>query len=261
MHVVPLILISMCALGPPGCTVLFGQHALDPLSCQYVGGVVPYAPLRQADVAWERRVWRVVDLHDPMNHPLLSPQEEVKGCWGLLAILRNTLLGEGGITAYDPGPLAEDDTFKIPFSREDLLHLYAGLDSSPFRAMTRLMIKEDWVFDKQRSVMEVRIIGIAPMVEVRGADGELRGHIPLFWLYYPECRYVFSRWPALQAKGGQRLSYEELFAQRRFRSVIAKVSTTQGRMIAGYTMGLDALLESEHFREQLEQVGFDLWNY
>lgn len=40
---------------------------------------------------------------------------------------------------------------------------------APMRTMdvTRYQLKEDWVFDKQRGVMEVRIIGLAPMREVR----------------------------------------------------------------------------------------------
>ena len=53
-------------------------------------------------------------------------------------------------------------------------------------------LKEDWFFDRTRGVMDVRIIGIAPMKEVRGPNNELRGYRELFWLYYPECRYVFA---------------------------------------------------------------------
>ena len=92
------------------------------------------------------------------------------------------------------------------------------------------MIKEDWIFDRQRSVMEVHIIGIAPMIEERGQNGELRGYHPLFWLYYPECRILFSRWAALEEEG-VRLSYEALFAERRFSSTITKVSNMYDRSI------------------------------
>ena len=100
-------------------------------------------------------------------------------------MIRHGLLQEGAITAYDPGPLAQDDGFKSPFERKAIATLFADLDTLPQRAIFRIMIKEDWIFDRQRSVMEVRIIGLAPMIEVHGADVELRVHRPLFWLDYP----------------------------------------------------------------------------
>ncbi|MEO8590203.1 MAG: gliding motility protein GldN, partial [Flavobacteriales bacterium] len=215
----------------------------------------------EADVMWERRVWRVIDLKEKMNLPFLLPSAEVNGCLGLFGVIRHGLLDEGAITAYDPGPLADDDAFKVPFGREGIRTLFAALDTLPEQSVTRIMIKEDWIFEKQRSVMEVRIIGIAPMVEVRGEDGELRGHHPLFWLYYPECRTLFARWLALKQEDDTRLSFEDLFAKRRFTSMIVKVSNMYDRMVDDHSAGLDALLESESIRQQLFQIGFDLWNY
>ena len=54
-------------------------------------------------------------------------------------------------------------------------------------------IKEDWFFDKQRSIMDVRIIGIAPQViKINPENDEIMGFQTLFWLYFPECRYVFQ---------------------------------------------------------------------
>ena len=99
------------------------------------------------------------------------------------------------------------------------------------------------------------------MAEVRGEDGELRGHRPLFWLYYPECRTLFARWLALKDEHDRSLSYEDLFAERRFSGTIVKVSNMYDRGIAEHRTGLDALLEGEAIREQLFRMGFDLWNY
>ncbi len=240
----------------------YAQSTLEPAieACRMDGRVTPYAPLREADVMWERRVWRVIDLREKMNLPLLSPQGEFGECPGLFGVIRHGLLQEGAITAYDPGPLAQDDGFKSPFERKAIATLFADLDTLPQRAIFRIMIKEDWIFDRQRSVMEVRIIGLAPMIEVHGADGELRGHRPLFWLYYPECRTLFSRWAALE-ENGVGFSYEALFTERRFTSTITKVSNMYDRSIDQHRAGLDALIESESIREQLLRMGFDLWNY
>lgn len=272
MHVSPVLpFTTLCCslvLGPD--SLLFAQDPLDPgtsgqsqsAGCTMIGGVAPYTALREADVFWERRVWRVLDLDDPVNHLLRAPDGASDGCYGLFQIIRHGLLDEGAITAYDPGPLMQDDAFKMPLSSDALAAQFAAMDSIPGTRIGRLLIKEDWIFDKQRSVMEVRIIGLAPMLQVYGEDGELRGHRPLFWLYYPECRILFSRWLAfVDKKDASKHSYEEIFSKRLFSGTIQKVSNMMDRGINEHTTGLDALLESDAIREQLYRMGFDLWHY
>lgn len=250
------------------CAVLFitpllpvrGQ-VLEAPDCRASGSVVPYTPLREADVMWERRVWRVLDATDARNRPLFTPLGELPGCLDLFEVIRHGLRDEGGLLAYDPGPLAEDDAFHRPFDKSSLLTMLSGLDSLPLAAVSRYMIKEDWIFDRARSMMDVRIIGIAPMIEVRGADGELRGHRPLFWLYYPECRHLFAWWTAITLADGERVSYEQFFGQRRFHGSIVKVSGMQGQAIARSATGSDAFLRGAALEDQLLRMGFDLWNY
>ena len=252
---------SAFALGLLLCGLALNGQVLEPQDCRASGTVLPYPPLREADVMWERRVWRTLDLHDPQNAALLTPQGKLPGCRNLFAVMQHGLKDEGGLVAYQPDAKGEDDAFRKPFLREEIKSMLAAVDTLPATAVARFMIKEDWIFDRARSVMEVRIIGIAPMIEVRGEEGELRGYRPLYWLYYPECRHLLAWWTAITGKDGERVSYEELFAQRRFSGTIVKVSNMQDRAIAGHTTGLDALLESEEVRQQLLHMGFDLWNY
>ncbi|MCB0769336.1 MAG: gliding motility protein GldN [Flavobacteriales bacterium] len=223
------------------------------------GTIVPYAPLREADVVWERRVWRVLDLSADGNVLFRDPQGP--NCMGLFDVVRYALLEENSITAYDAGPAGDDDAFRVPFAPMALVELLAGSLEDGDPVVSRFMIKEDWIFDKQRSEMVVRIIGLAPMREVRGEEGELRGHQVMCWLYYPECRLTFARWAADREVNGERLSYEDLFSQRRFTSTVVKVSGEPDRAINAYRTGLDALLRSEETKEQLLHMGFDLWEY
>lgn len=180
---------------------------------------------------------------------------------GLFEVIKHGLLDEGSITAYNPGPLERDDAFSDPFLRNAITALLVPEDPSNAPVVNRYMVKEDWIFDKQRSSMEVRIIGLAPMREVRGDDGELRGYSILFWLYYPECRTLFARWAAEEPTGVSAISFEEIFAKRKFTSTVTKASNVQDRSINTYKAGLDALLEGEGIREQLDKLGFDLWAY
>ena len=130
------------------------------------------------------------------------------------------------------------------------------------RDIKRYWIKEDWIFDKQRSTMDIRIIGIAPCKESKGEDGESRGYAPLFWLYYPECRYVFANWEAFNRENdAERRSFEDLFWKRQFSSYITKWSNVYDRTINVYVTGLDALLEGEEIKQQLFEFEHDLWNF
>src|SRR5690606_26647366 len=99
------------------------------------------------------------------------------------------------ITAYDAGPFLDVDEFRKPLLASELRDMFTRVDTQytesletgdmemvvqnielSTRDIKQYRIKEDWIFDKQRSVMDIRIIGIAPMREVRGEDGEFRGY-------------------------------------------------------------------------------------
>ena len=36
--------------------------------------VLPYQPLREADIFWEKRIWRVIDIREKMNLPFAYPE-------------------------------------------------------------------------------------------------------------------------------------------------------------------------------------------
>lgn len=237
------------------------QNTLDPDNkCRGDGFVRPYHALREADVAWERRVWRMINLAEAPNASLNSSNVEGTACLSLMDVIRHGLRDKDGITAYDPGEHGTDDAFRVPLARERLRMMLQMLDTLPPSAIGRFMLKEDWVLDKHRSEMEVRIIGLAPMIAVRGELGELKGYRPMFWLYYPECRQLFAWWVALRGVEGT-LTYETILDQRRFRGSITKVSNVHDRGITGTRTGIDALIESEALRERLMNLGFDLWHY
>ena len=39
--------------------------------------VIPYTSLRHADVTFEKRVWRMIDLKEKINQPLMFPKENI----------------------------------------------------------------------------------------------------------------------------------------------------------------------------------------
>lgn len=274
-----MVAIALCAALPAAAqTVLDGAYIKEHTKTKRV---VPYTHIREADVMWARRVWRTIDLREKVNHPLYYPTEPINDRKSLFDVIRQGLLVDGSITAYDPGPLNNDDEFKKPLLAPELKDLFTRLDTQYTESLTTgdmemvvqpinlesrdikmYKIKEDWIFDKQRSTMDIRIIGIAPMKEVRGEDGEVRGYAPLFWLYYPECRYVFANWDAFNRENdAERRSYEDIFWKRQFSSYITKWSNVYDRQLNDYKTGLDALLEGEEIKQALFEFEHDLWNF
>ncbi len=243
--------------------------------------VVPYTHIREADVMWARRVWRTIDLREKLNHPLYFPTEAINDRKSLFDVIRQGLLVDGSITAYSVGPVGTDDEFKKPLLASELKDIFTRIDTQyresietqemeqfiqeinlESRDIKMYSVKEDWIFDKQRSTLDIRIIGIAPLKESRGDDGEVRGYTPLFWLYYPECRYLFANWEAFNRENdAERRSFEDIFWKRQFSSYITKWSNVYDRGINQYKTGLNALLEGEEIKQQLFEFEHDLWNF
>lgn len=244
--------------------------------------IIQYPHLREADVMWSTRVWRVIDLKQKINHPLFFPHTEINNRKSLFQVIRDGLIVDGSITAYDPG-VTLDDEFNVPMlisevegvlSEVDTMYV-ADPDNMDEQVMViqpnditpdmieRYLIKEDWYFDKQRSELYVRIIGMAPQIANITADGERTGAFEtLFWLYFPECRYVLSEWDVYnRTNDAERRSFDDVFMKRQFASYIYKEQNVYDRSIVEYATGVDALLESERIKEEIFLLEHDLWSF
>lgn len=127
-------------------------------------------------------------------------------------------------------------------------------------------LKEDWFFDKERSVLDVRIVGIAPVVYNYdiGPNGErqISGMKELFWLYFPHCRYILNNYFCYNEKNDvQWMSFDDLFWKRRFSSVIYKESNVHDRMIQDHATGIDALYEDREIKNEIRNIEHDLWSF
>ena len=286
----------------PGSGVSLQSNVLDGVYIQEhipTKRVVQYTHLREADVMWAKRIWRVIDLSEKMNHKLYYPLTKLTDRMCLFEVIKYGALEEGAITVYKP----EDDRFSFPlkptngninspdykfeldkmFSKEikiplrdqetgeqltdengiplfnDTIEFYESKD------IIKYEIKEDWFFDKQRSVLDVRIIGISPIVyltEDNNGKDEIIGLKNIFWLYFPECRYTFQNFYVYNPHNdSQKMSFDDLFWKREFSSTIKKESNVFDRTISPNNNGLDALLESERIKGEMFTFEHDLWHF
>ena len=124
-------------------------------------------------------------------------------------------------------------------------------------------VKEDWFFDRQRSVMEVRILGLCPLVEKKTETGEGTGaDKALFWIYFPQARPIFANQEVyMRHNDAERRTFDEIFWKRMFSSYIRKETNVYDRVIVEYVSGLDALLEAERIKKDIFVFEHDLFHY
>ena len=244
--------------------------------------VVPYPYLREADVMWTRRIWRKIDVREKINQPIYYPKEPTNLRKNLIFILQEAVCGTETkapvVVGYNP---FNGDDFKVPMTVAEVKSIGTRVDSgkvtrpyppyeevdtvynNPFDPTTvmQFRLKEDWYFDKQRSVMEPRILGICPVRAVYDQNtGEFRDFQEMYWLYFPEVRKVLVNEEVYNPYNfGSRITFDDLFMKRQFNSLIYKVDNTYDRRIAEYTKGIDALLEAENIKDIIFKFEHDVW--
>jgi len=280
--------------------------------------VVEYPPLRQADVVYRRRIWREIDLRDKMNLIFASPKAR------LIDIIVQAIQS-GEMKAYDPTPtknnptgdnfelmevLAIDqvlarlggDSILVEEFNENNEVIGSRFENRSFNSdqVIKFRIKEDWIFDKQRSVFEPRIVGIAPLIipNIGGIDNtvysidspadpfapvaeqETPSHplsqvniagqgplqidpIPVFWIYFPEARHVLVNKEVVNRNNeATGLSYDDIFIKRLFNSYIVKRDNPADLRIKDYVKDdLERLYEAERIKKALIDWEQDLWSY
>lgn len=279
-----LFLLLLCVLSVTDALIAQTQTVLDGAYVREhnpTRKVIGYPYLREADVMWAKRIWQVIDLRQKINQTMYFPIDELENRKSLFDVIRIGLIDQGSITAYGTGPTQEDDEFRYPLGQAELdsmlnpvvIRYRENLDTGEkeevrnveevtSRDVVAYKIKEDWIFDKQRSERYVRIIGIAPIVLRYSESGEVKGQKELFWLYYPECRYIFNNYDVFNMhNGAQEMTFDQLFQMRMFQGYIVKEDNVYNRGVTPTWKGVDALMESERIKNDLFTLEHDLWHY
>lgn len=231
-----------------------------------------YAPVREADILWEKRIWRVVDVREKINQPFIAWEAP------LFKILRDAALS-GALTVYN----TDSDQFKTPLSKEDVRSMLYKTDTvfvwqpedptqeslqvveneTNWEDVKRFRIKEAWYFDAKTASLRVRILGIAPLIEVRDSEGNFRFEKPLFWVHYPTARPFLAAQKAITHSDNFSavLSWEDLLERRQFSGTIMKENNLHNRRIEDYATGIDGLLESKRIESDLFAREHDLWSW
>ncbi len=236
---------------------------------------INYTSLREGDVAWEKRVWRDIDMREKQNQPLYYPLEYNACRSSLFQTITRQILN-GTIIAF------KDEDFLIPYNDAEIKNKLVKRDTVPqitynelgeelppimvptvdsisiYERVLKFRVKEDWYFDRQKSSLEVRIIGLAAIEYNEERDY----YRELYWVYFPSCRPYFARNDVYNFKNdAERRSLDDIFWKRQFTSTIVKESNVQDRYIDQYQKGIDALVEADKIKMNIFTWEHDLWNY
>ncbi len=248
---------------------------------------VPLPHLREADIAWSKTIWRMIDLREKMNHPLYYPTEPMGSRMSLIDVLMHHI-EEGNLTVYDDGDFRQEldiEEIQHRFDAETRIEMVEDVDTGEMietevpgtvrsSEVKQYLLVEQWYFDRRHSRFQVRVIGFCPIrvytreieeAEIDQLDFDdmetLRRQ--LFWVYYPEARDMLARYEVYTPFNDiASLSFDDLFVQRRFASYIYQESNVyDNRAISEYAVGLEIQYESERIKEMLFNWEQDLWEY
>jgi gliding motility associated protien GldN len=233
-----------------------------------------YPAIDSRDVRFYKRVWRDIDINNPKNSLFNTPG----------ATLAETVLEglrTGKLTAYEPSATNGDSTFakriniRNAMSRFQDSTLVDQFDSNGNKIGSK-MVLNDIYFDKKRSMVVTRIIGIAPLKAIMAA-GTSVGEAPVFWLYFPQCRDFFATKDVSDPdRNLYDTSLDDIFVQRKYASTIVRATgssnfRTTSQIAAAAIPGVttadalngdkDKAATSKEIEAKIQSFKDKTWNY
>lgn len=165
---------------------------------------------------------------------------------------RDSLLSyEGTIKIADPYSDDPDNPEYIEVAQK------MELEESDRGVMDELWVWEEWFFDKQRSVMDVKIMAMS----FDGYTSE--GRVWPFWIAYNDYRPLFATYETFNSHNeAEHRTFDDVFLQRRFSSfIVAETNNYDNRLISDYLIGIEAIREGERIQDEMFKIEHDMWEF
>ncbi len=278
-----------------------GTVALQTTAMNALADTIAVVNHRYDDVVWYRIVYRIIDMRDKQNFQIYFPtipNEKYRSLFRLIldAVVNDTLKAydkvERDIQPLYSNVLPKDslkntfvyitnDTVNKTTEKAQLIEtdpITQKLSVSNFlypayiKDQLKFLTQEIVFFDKHTSRMYTKIIGIAPLYGLTesnislGSSNDAWSYFQssvLCWFLFDELRpYLAKQYVISSGNDGQRLTYDEFFAQHLYSSYLLGDSNMNNRMLLQYLTNPDKI-RKEQQRIETELLNFeqDLWEY
>ena len=247
----------------------------------YDNRVLEYPFVREDDILWSNTYIQKIDLRQKKNHPYYFPLYPVKMGSGnvrmnLADVLLKAVVEDQTLTAYTDEYFDEVKTIDkinkmlfsidtVEFEDIDSGELVQEIDTIRVESkdIKEFLIIEDRFFDKKRSVIDVRIIGVCLVAETLNSETFQMEKQKLFWVWYPNARQTLANAFVYNTNNSmERLTFDEMFQKRLFSSIITKESNLYDRSILDYKKDkMQQVLEANRIKEDIRNLEIDLWEY
>jgi len=166
--------------------------------------VVPVAN----DDVWTRRVSRLISIADTTDLSNRKLRQEDKSV--PLSEILCKMVAEGKVKAYTGYDsrfaqlLTKREISQLLTPAPDTLQIEDPVSGKMIRKIVKkdihyedivkFRILEEWTYNKSTGNTAIQIIGIAPVRDVYGDNGDYRGHQSLFWLKYADVQSVLKKY-------------------------------------------------------------------
>src|SRR5574344_376942 len=147
---------------------------------------VMYTHMRQADAAWSKTLWRIIDLREKMNHHLYYPTQPQGQLMSMGQVIFNAILNDS-LPVYEDmwlkikkAKIEVSRTSKKPkFVLDEYGEMVETADSTEdvrtleSSKVIQYKLREVWYFDKHRSSLQTQIMAIAPIVDLTDFNASL----------------------------------------------------------------------------------------
>ena len=274
-----------------------GIHETHPYLASFKPMDLAY--IRMDDILYSKLIWSVIDLREKFNHPLYFPTE-AKGNWK--SLMQAIIDATTDSSEANPNPLRvyNDEYLTEPYAMEGLQNNlgqtsteqlvddwgnYTGEVKQIFvpwgpSEVFQYHLKDQYIIDKSRSVMEPRLLAVAPMFwyepvnmaqsyDENSYDDDMPSVTPrrwrrFGWLYFKEMRPTLAVTDVFNTHNtAQRRTYDDIFMQRHFSSSIrAEENVHNNREISLYVVnGMDQRLEADKIKEGIRYMEHDMWEF
>lgn len=232
------------------------------------------------DAPWVREIYRELDLTKDQNSALYYPELPVGDRMNFFTMAFKLILN-GDIDAYeyltDGRELFTDanklkvksflDDQSIMYTEENGKFIVSDYDI-PSNEVQKYYVKEAWYFDKNNSVVDVKILAVCPVMYRQDDFGIDSAPYPLFWLPYENVRMYAQRMPIMSSNlnNAMNQTIDDYFRKRSYKGDIYKTTnmrnlSLQQTIKADSTVPMDSLMkkEREKIENQLIQFNKNLW--